>query len=177
GTGGRRLHVVAAVRAVRCGGRGKGRSRGTGSRHGPMSEDRARPVPRRFAPCRIQHRSDQLSPRTMTASTITIEGAWRDGDPPGRRQFVVVPGLSLERGGSLPEVRLAYETWGQRNTERDNAVLVLHALSGDSHVTGDVEPGHPTAGWWRDVVGPGLGIDTDRWFVVCTNVLGGCQGS
>ena len=113
----------------------------------------------------------------MTASAITIEGAWRDGDPPGRRQFVVVPGMALERGGTLPEVQLAYETWGQLNAQRDNAVLVLHALSGDSHVTGDLEPGHPTAGWWRDVVGPGLGIDTDRWFVVCTNVLGGCQGS
>jgi homoserine O-acetyltransferase len=74
-------------------------------------------------------------------------------------------------------VRLAYQTWGRLNPERDNAVLVLHAMSGDSHVCGDAGPGHPSPGWWRGVVGPGLGIDTDRWFVVCPNVLGGCQGS
>jgi homoserine O-acetyltransferase len=74
-------------------------------------------------------------------------------------------------------VRLAYETWGRLDAQRDNAVLVLHAMSGDSHAAGDVGPGHPSPGWWQGVLGPGLGIDTDRWFVVCPNVLGGCQGS
>ncbi|MBV9313999.1 MAG: homoserine O-acetyltransferase [Pseudonocardia sp.] len=113
----------------------------------------------------------------MIAPSTAITGAWRAGDPPGRRQFVALPRLVLERGGALPHVQLAYETWGRLTPERDNAVLVLHALSGDSHVAGDLEPGHPTAGWWRGVVGPGLGIDTNRWFVVCPNVLGGCQGS
>jgi homoserine O-acetyltransferase len=113
----------------------------------------------------------------MTASSTTVTGAWRDGDPPGRRQFIALPRMALERGGALPQVQLTYETWGRLTPERDNAVLVLHALSGDSHVAGDVEAGHRTPGWWQGVVGPGRGIDTDRWFVVCPNVLGGCQGS
>lgn len=113
----------------------------------------------------------------MTALSTTVTGGWRDGDPPGRRQFAAVPAMALERGGALPRVQLAYETWGRLNADRDNAVLVLHAMSGDSHAAGDAEPGHPSPGWWHGVVGPGMGIDTDRWFVVCPNVLGGCQGS
>ncbi len=56
-------------------------------------------------------------------------------------------------------------------------MLVLHALTGDSHAAGPAGPGHPTAGWWEGVIGPGLALDTDRWFVVAPNVLGGCQGS
>lgn len=113
----------------------------------------------------------------MTAVSATVTGAWRAGDPPGRRLFAALPGMALERGGRLPQVRLAYETWGRLTAGRDNAVLVLHALSGDSHAAGDAGSGHPTPGWWQGVVGPGLGIDTDRWFVVCPNALGGCQGS
>ncbi len=74
-------------------------------------------------------------------------------------------------------MRLAYETWGRLAPDASNAVLVLHALTGDSHVTGPVEPGHPTPGWWDGLVGPGLPLDTDRWFIVAPNVLGGCQGS
>ena len=74
-------------------------------------------------------------------------------------------------------MRLAYETWGTLNKAGDNAILVLHALTGDSHVTGPAGPGHPTPGWWSTLVGPGAPIDTDHWFVVAPNVLGGCQGS
>jgi homoserine O-acetyltransferase len=74
-------------------------------------------------------------------------------------------------------VRLAFETWGRLAPDRSNAVLVLHALTGDSHVAGAAGPGHPTPGWWGPLVGPGLALDTDRWFVVAPNVLGGCQGS
>lgn len=85
--------------------------------------------------------------------------------------------LPLESGGTLPDVQLAYETWGRRAPDGSNAVLVLHALTGDSHVAGPAEPGHPTAGWWDALVGPGRPLDTDRWFVVAPNVLGGCQGS
>ncbi|MFE7855310.1 homoserine O-acetyltransferase [Streptomyces sp. NPDC057403] len=105
-------------------------------------------------------------------------GAWREGDPVGRRFWHVreTP-LPLEAGGELPLVRLAFETWGQPAPDRSNAVLVLHALTGDSHVAGPAEPGHPTPGWWDGLVGPGLALDTDRWFVVAPNVLGGCQGS
>jgi homoserine O-acetyltransferase len=72
---------------------------------------------------------------------------------------------------------IAYETWGALNDDRSNAVLICHAWTGDSHVAGPAEEGHPTPGWWEQVVGPGLSIDTDRWFVVCSNVIGGCQGS
>ncbi len=108
---------------------------------------------------------------------VPASSAWRDGDPVGRRQFADLGPFLLEGGGHLPSVRLAYETWGTLNDARDNAVLVLHALTGDSHVTGPAGPGHPTPGWWSTLVGPGAPIDTERWFVVAPNVLGGCQGS
>ncbi|MEU5099700.1 homoserine O-acetyltransferase [Streptomyces sp. NPDC020996] len=105
-------------------------------------------------------------------------GAWREGDPPGRRRWHVLDGpLPLEAGGELPGARLAFETWGRPAPDRSNAVLVLHALTGDSHVAGPAGPGHPTPGWWEGLVGPGLPLDTDRFFVVAPNVLGGCQGS
>jgi homoserine O-acetyltransferase len=106
-------------------------------------------------------------------------GAWRaGGDDPGRRVFLSSDRpLELEAGGRLPEITVAYETWGTLNERRDNAVLVLHALTGDSHVAGPAEPGHPTPGWWNPLVGPGRELDTDQWFVVAPNVLGGCQGT
>ena len=104
-------------------------------------------------------------------------GAWREGDHPGDRRFTNIGAMSLEHGGSLPAVRIAYETWGTLNSDRSNAVLILHALTGDSHVVGRPGRGHPTAGWWGDMVGPGKHIDTDRWFVVAPNMLGGCQGT
>lgn len=85
--------------------------------------------------------------------------------------------LRLESGATLPGVRLAYETWGRLAPDGGNAVLVLHALTGDSHVAGPAGPGHPSAGWWDALVGPGRALDTDRWYVVAPNVLGGCQGS
>jgi homoserine O-acetyltransferase len=72
---------------------------------------------------------------------------------------------------------IAYETWGRLAPAADNVVLVEHALTGDSHVAGPAGPGHPTPGWWDGLIGPGRPLDTDRWFVVCTNVLGGCQGT
>ncbi len=105
-------------------------------------------------------------------------GAWREGDPPGRRQWYTrEKPLALEAGGELPGVRLAFETWGRLAPDRSNAVLVLHALTGDSHVRGPAGPGHPTPGWWDPLIGAGRALDTDRWFVVAPNVLGGCQGS
>jgi len=104
-------------------------------------------------------------------------GAWREGDPVGDRLFCSIGDLPLERGGTLPNVRLAYETFGTLSPARDNAILIDHALTGDSHILGLPGPGHPTAGWWGDVVGPGKAVDTDRWFVVVPNMLGGCQGS
>jgi homoserine O-acetyltransferase len=110
-------------------------------------------------------------------ATPPVSGAWREGDPVGRRLFADVGTLRLEAGGALPEVRVAFETWGRLSPRRDNAVLVLHALTGDSHVVGETGPGHRSPGWWNGLVGPGLALDTDRWFVVAPNVLGGCQGT
>lgn len=111
------------------------------------------------------------------AAAPPASGAWRPGDPPGGRVLVDVGDLRLESGRVLPSVTMAYETWGRLAPDRSNAVLVLHALTGDSHVIGDAGPGHPTAGWWPSLVGPGRAIDTDRWCVIAPNVLGGCQGS
>jgi len=104
-------------------------------------------------------------------------GAWREGDPAGARQFVNVGPQVLEFGSGLPDVQVAYETLGQLSPSGDNAVLVLHALTGDAHVCGDAGPGHPTAGWWNDLVGPGKALDPERYFIVACNVLGGCQGT
>jgi homoserine O-acetyltransferase len=107
-------------------------------------------------------------------------GAWRSGDPPGHRQFVTLfeeEPLRLELGGTLSPVVVAYETWGELNRSRSNAVLIAHALTGDSHAAGPPGPGHRYAGWWDHSIGPGRDIDTNRWFVVCPNVLGGCQGT
>ncbi|GAB1332827.1 homoserine O-acetyltransferase MetX [Streptomyces sennicomposti] len=117
----------------------------------------------------------------LTPSAVPLppaSGAWREGDPPGRRRWYerAAP-LPLEAGGELPCVRLAFETWGRLAPDRSNAVLVLHALTGDSHVAGEAGPGHPSPGWWDGLVGAGRALDTDRWFVVAPNVLGGCQGS
>src|SRR5690606_28393076 len=102
---------------------------------------------------------------------------WREGDPVGRRQFLDIGTVRLERGGFVPDVRMAYETWGTLSPTKDNAVLVLHALTGDSHVLGPIEEGHLSPGWWDSMVGPGRAIDTDRFFVVAANILGGCQGT
>ena len=106
-----------------------------------------------------------------------VTGAWRRGDAVGRRRFAALGNLRLEAGGTLPDVEVAYETWGTLTPQRDNAVLVLHALTGDSHVAGPAGTGHATPGWWDGLVGPGRPLDTDRWFVVVPNVLGGCQGT
>jgi homoserine O-acetyltransferase len=86
-------------------------------------------------------------------------------------------GFTLEGGGRLSEVVVAYETWGELNGPRTNGVLVVHALTGDSHAAGPAGPGHLLPGWWDGLIGPGAAIDTDRYFVVCPNVLGGCQGT
>lgn len=104
-------------------------------------------------------------------------GAWREGDPAGDRRFAGIGTVTTETGARIPGVRVAYETWGELAPDRGNAVLLLHALTGDAHVVGDAGPGQATSGWWAGVVGPGLAIDTDRWFVVAPNVLGGCGGT
>ncbi len=104
-------------------------------------------------------------------------GAWRDGDPAGERLFAPVGNMSLESGKTLHQARLAFESWGTLNADASNAVLILHALTGDSHAVGKASKEHPTEGWWSDLIGPGKYMDTDKYFVVAPNILGGCQGS
>lgn len=103
--------------------------------------------------------------------------AWREGDPVGDRNFVSFPQFSTETGFVFDRVTVAYETWGTLNDDKSNAIYIAHALTGDSHVTGPSGPGHLTAGWWDGLVGPGKAIDTNVKYVVCANILGGCQGT
>ncbi|MGW4336084.1 homoserine O-acetyltransferase MetX [Rhodococcus koreensis] len=95
----------------------------------------------------------------------------------GRLGTVDIGSLELENGAVIPSVTLAVQRWGELSPNRDNVVLVEHALTGDSHVTGPVTDEHPSPGWWTGMVGPGAPIDTDEWCVVATNVLGGCRGT
>jgi homoserine O-acetyltransferase len=111
---------------------------------------------------------------------IPASGAWRTGDDPGARRFLPIASdhrFALEGGGSLTAPTIAFETWGTLDGAASNAVLVCHALTGDSHAAGRLGHGHPTPGWWDALIGPGKALDTNRFFVVCANVLGGCQGS
>ncbi len=116
----------------------------------------------------------------VLARQIPVSGAWRDGDPHGSRQFAHVIDdrpFHLEGGGTLRDVTVAFETWGTLAPDASNAVLVCHALTGDAHAAS--RPDHPEAGegWWDAVIGPGKALDSNRYFVVCANVLGGCQGT
>jgi homoserine O-acetyltransferase/O-succinyltransferase len=95
----------------------------------------------------------------------------------GEVGLVDIGSLTLENGAVIDDVCIAVQRWGELSPTRDNVVVVLHALTGDSHITGPAGPGHPTAGWWDGVAGPGAPIDTNRWCAVATNVLGGCRGS
>lgn len=94
----------------------------------------------------------------------------------GPRQ-VTVDALTLETGEMLAPVTIAYETWGNLAPERDNVALLLHALTGDAHAHDTARPSDPRAGWWNPLIGPGRAFDTDRYFIICSNVLGGCYGS
>lgn len=94
--------------------------------------------------------------------------------------FAEPPGLMpVECGAGLGPITLAYETWGELSPQKDNVILVLHAFSGDSHVAshagGDSKA--QEAGWWEFMIGPGKGIDTRKYFVLCSNIIGGCMGS
>lgn len=107
-------------------------------------------------------------------------GAWRAGDPVAWRRFArVAEGrcFALEGGSRLDEVTLAFETWGELDAQASNAVLLCHALTGDAHASGPSGAGQRSEGWWNDFIGPGKALDPERWFIVCANVLGGCQGS
>lgn len=84
--------------------------------------------------------------------------------------------LELESGEKFGPITLAYETYGKLNTEKSNAILIHHALSGDAHAAG-FHPGDKDPGWWDNMIGPGKAFDTEHYFIICSNVLGGCKGS
>jgi homoserine O-acetyltransferase len=107
---------------------------------------------------------------TFDVSTATLPAEGEVG-------LVDIGSLTLENGTVIDDVTIAVQRWGELSPNRDNVVVVLHALTGDSHVTGPAGPGQPTPGWWDGVAGPGAPIDTNRWCAVATNVLGGCRGS
>ncbi len=111
----------------------------------------------------IQHDRDRISVGIVAKQFFTFAA------PPKE--------LVLENGSRLGPVTLAYETYGTLAPDRRNAVLVLHALSGDSHVAGTYSADDEKPGWWDCMVGPGKGIDTDTYFVVCSNIIGSCLGS
>lgn len=85
--------------------------------------------------------------------------------------------LKLQGGTKLGPITLAYETYGELNADKSNAILILHALSGDAHVAGKHAASDTKPGWWDDAVGPGKAFDTSKYFVICSNVIGGCRGS
>ncbi len=93
--------------------------------------------------------------------------SWTFEDPP----------LELDGGRTLSPVTQAYETYGELTPERDNAILIFHALSGDAHVAGYNTPEDKRPGWWDTMVGPGKAFDTNKYFIICANVIGGCKGS
>ena len=93
------------------------------------------------------------------------------------QDFVSRAPFRFESGGSIPELTLRYETYGRLNAAKDNAVLICHALSGNHHCAGVHSMDERKQGWWNFMVGPGKPIDTSRYFVVCSNALGGCSGS
>ncbi len=109
----------------------------------------------------------------MTISDVPTQTLPAEGEV----GVVDIGSLKLESGAVLDDVAIAVQRWGELSPARDNVVVILHALTGDSHVTGPAGPAHPTSGWWDGVAGPGAPIDTTRWCAVATNVLGGCRGS
>jgi homoserine O-acetyltransferase len=84
--------------------------------------------------------------------------------------------ISLDGGAALAPVDVAYETYGALNPQRSNAILVLHAFSGDAHAAG-ISPETGKPGWWDNMIGPGKAFDTNKYFVICSNILGGCRGT
>ena len=111
----------------------------------------------------------EASPRAT--ATEAARGAWS-----GRRSLTLST-LSLESGATLAPVTVAYETWGRLAPSCDNVVLLCHALTGDAHAADVDHPDDARAGWWNPLIGPGRVFDTDRQFIVCSNVLGGCYGT
>ena len=124
-----------------------------------------------------RRRSDGARSGASREPTVEHGGSSDGSGPSGTRQYREIGSLTTESGVVLPAVTMAYESWGRLNAAGDNAVLVLHALTGDAHVIGPTGPGQPTPGWWEGLIGPGAPLDPERYFVLAANVLGGCRGS
>jgi homoserine O-acetyltransferase/O-succinyltransferase len=131
----------------------------------------ARQVPE--APREQQNSSPRGAVEAVASTALSRGGASLTGVE--TRSFTFDE-LRLESGETLSPVTLAYETYGTLNAARDNAILALHAFSGDAHAAGYHE-GENKPGWWDSMIGPGRAFDTDKYFVVCSNVIGGCKGS
>lgn len=116
--------------------------------------------------------SVSIDPQTDTAEQPDWENV-----PDGQMLSARLGSMPLDSGARIDNVTLAFQRWGRLSPARDNVILALHALTGDSHVTGPADDDHPTPGWWDGLVGPGRAIDTDEWCVISANVLGGCRGS
>ncbi|WP_040577344.1 homoserine O-acetyltransferase [Methylopila sp. M107] len=115
----------------------------------------------------------------MNQATIALSinaAARREADEPHSPVAAIAAPLALESGSALNGLRIAYQTYGTLNADRSNAVLVCHALTGDQHVA-NVHPVTGKKGWWSTMIGPGKPVDTDRFFVICSNVVGGCMGT
>ncbi|WP_441346759.1 MULTISPECIES: homoserine O-acetyltransferase MetX [unclassified Rhodococcus (in: high G+C Gram-positive bacteria)] len=122
----------------------------------------------------VRSESDARSARPSRGARPALAGF---PPPNGRLTGIGIGALRLENGVVLPDATLAVQAWGEPNADLDNIVLVEHALTGDSHVSGPVDDEHPSPGWWNGMIGPGAPIDTDEWCVLATNVLGGCRGT
>ena len=85
--------------------------------------------------------------------------------------------ITLESGVEFSPITVAYEAYGKLNDAKDNAILVIHALTGDAHAAGYHSENDKKPGWWDDMIGSGKAFDTDKYFVICTNILGGCSGT
>ncbi|MGZ3663982.1 MAG: homoserine O-acetyltransferase MetX [Ktedonobacterales bacterium] len=109
--------------------------------------------------------------------TPRLERATQSGIRGSGLRSVTLDALSLDDGNVLAPVTIAYESWGHLSPQADNAILLCHALTGSAHARDDEAPDDPRAGWWNPLIGPGRALDTDRYFVICSNVLGGCYGT
>ncbi|MFT3899495.1 MAG: homoserine O-acetyltransferase [Gordonia sp. (in: high G+C Gram-positive bacteria)] len=111
-----------------------------------------------------------------SASVSAAEPVWAQ-TPDGSLHQIQVGDIKLDGGETIPDVTMAFSRWGKPNAARDNVVLVLHALTADTYITGPADEKHAAPGWWDGLVGPGAALDTDEWCVIAANVLGGCSGS
>ena len=97
--------------------------------------------------------------------------------PEGQPGHVRIGDVDTEAGATIRDVTVAFERWGRLNDDASNVILLQHALTGDAHASGPCDDAHPTAGWWNGMIGSGRALDTDRYCIICTNVIGGCRGT